>query len=1069
MKKNLYPIIFFIFFFILTSCSDNNSGSKNQVSDTTEISGILTDPPIEGARVFPVNKTSLKEFSAYESDGKTDVNGRFKIMVEAKSLELVSHLQSYGGTDSQTGLSFDNLRFKALFNSNLTSGIVISPVTSLIYHMVQDIGLSPEQAENKITELFSLPQQTSPSTTPLSDPSLLKASIIISYAAVLKETDQPFKEIADVLKNKSKLVESTFIDESILDEIFQNNEKTRILKNYFNLISEKNSIEEIISDSKIFFLKTCFLDGINSLVKNDDTDFESHLPNIEKNIDFISRTISDKNIRLEKNTIIQTLRYILNEYNLAEIKAENEGYSFGGVFFTGSITNENLYNSTGKFISDDENIERSSSSLFNIKHDEPVLPNEIPGNDNSKRVDYYFNSDISHLYLASKTLDYVYDDAKRDEILKQIVRGYSKSGLFDHAKLIADTYIFTPDQKCLSYFLIARSMVDYNMHEEALDLVKNGEKIFWDIVENKGYHLFDKDDVYRFFNLVIGFAKTGNYDLLNSNLEKLKINVIPEIENNFRVYSGVLSVIYSAINEMFEDNETENWEKKLLTDLLFDLSKNCPPNESRGKKYYKMKIFAMANSALFYGKLKEKDKVVEVAAEIKKIRENDGLESDIAIDGSFYLNLTGEETLVYMDDLISAYAWLGDESLYPEVESIFQSLPEDSNHFDNAVSAFAAAIAASQTTEAAIDFVKSFLNETTDDNMYEALTEALTFKSDYLPGIGKIAFDKNDFQGAKEAALLALSFADKMYNTGSDSEKSSYKIQKGYHKAFTIFSLLKENNYADICFENIKKVLDGGSISGIDYLFQLEPMNGIKYYIDSSVKSAFTAFEAGNDHYKNLFIELALEKSVEAFNSGTIDFEDKTDFLTQVMEYSGLVQRKDIISQLKDNAVFSISNISVTDDDEDQIITEAEEFIKLAEIFSDFFFMDDAKNILEMALSEINKILDQEEKTELLCSTAIGFAKANFTDRGLEVAESIEFTEEKFNAISEIALQIAAFRDDFPQTQGATIDFDKDGKPYFFSTLLTDQEISDTGLILDEDSDNDGTEDIYDPMPLFKN
>jgi hypothetical protein len=1068
MKKILYPL-FLIFILLFSSCSDNSSGSSSPDANTTEISGVLTDPPIEGSRIFPVNTATLKEFSAYESDGKTDENGKFKIKIESKNLELISHLQSYGGTDSQTGLSFDNIRFKALFDLDLKSEIIISPITSIIYHLVKDHGFSREQAKNKISELFSIPQEISPEANPSSDSSLLKAGMIISYTALLKETNEPFKEIAEVLKNKSNFIENNFIDETILNEIFQNNEKTEILKNHFNLISEKNSIEEIISESKILFLKTYFLEAINLLVKNDDKDFESHLPNIEKNIDFISRSISAKKIKLEKNTIIQTLRYILNEYKLVEIKAENNGYIFDGIFFTGTITNENLKNSAGIFISQDQNIERTSSPLFSIKHDEPVLPNEIPGNDNSKRVDYYFNSDISHLYLASKTLDYVYDDAKRDEILKQIVRGYSKSGLFEHAKLIADTYIFTLDQKCLSYFFIGIDMADYNLKEKAVDQIKKGEQILWNIVENKGYHLFDKDDAYRFFNLIKAYSKAENFDLLNSNLEKLNLSVIPQIKDNFRAYSGILSGIYSAINEMFKNNENENLEIKILTDLLFELSKNCPPNELRGEKYYKMKIFAMANSAVFYGKLKEKDKVVEVAAEIKKIRENDGLESDIAVNGSYYLNLTGEETLVYMDDLISAYAWLEDQSLYPEVETIFESLPKDSSHFDNAVSSFAATIASSQNTQTAINFVKSFLNETIDDDMYETLTEALTFKNEYQPGIAKIAFDKNDFNGAKQAALLALSFSDKMHNTGKDFEKSSYKIQKGYQRAAAIFSLLNENAYLDICFENIKKVLDGGIISGTDYSFELEPMAGTKYYIDSAVKSALTAFEAKDENYKNLFIELALEKSIKALDSSDFDFEDKTDFFKKVIEYSGLIQRQDIISQVMGNAVYVISNISVDDNNEDDIIKEAEEFIKLAEILSNFFFMEDAKNILETALQEISKILDKEEKTDLLTNTAIGFAKANFTDKGLETADSIEFTEEKFNAIAQIALQIGALRDDFPNITGATIDFDKDGNPYFFSPLLTEQEIYDTGLILDNDSDNDGIYDIYDPMPLFKN
>jgi hypothetical protein len=1069
MKKSLCAIFFTIFFLICTSCSDNHSHTEEPVSQTASIAGILTDPPIEGARVFPISRKTLKPFPFNDSTAKTDSNGKFFLLVPSQSLNEISYLESFGGTDSQTGLSFDNISFKTIFNPDSKSSITITPLTSLIYHLVSDFGFSYEKAKSKTKALFNIPPEISPEQNPLSDTSLLKAAAFISYAAVLKKTEQPFKEIADILKNKQSFITGNSVDEGILDEIFTDAEKTRLSKNFFNFISQKKSADQIIGSSKIFFLRNYFLEGITALIKNDDTEYDNHIANIENNINILSDILAGNRIKLNKNTVIQTLRYILNEYGLAEIKFENGQYKFEGVFFTGTINSEQLYNSDGIHITEDKNIERSSSPLFSIIHNEPVLTNEIPGNDNSKRIEYYFNSDISHLYLASKTLDYVYDDAKRDEILRQIIRGYSKSGLFNQAELIADTYIFTPAQKCLSYFFIGQDMVSYKRVKEALDIIKKGEKIFWNIAENKGYHLFEKDDAERFIFLITSLAKAGSYDLLNSNLSRLKSDVIPEIENNFSTYSRILSGIYLAVNNMLENEDSENWETELLTDLLFELSKNCPPNESDGKKYYKMKIFAMAKAALFYGQINQYQKLNDVYEEIESIRQNDQLRSDVSVDGSYYLNLTRDETWVYMSDVIEAYAWLENAVIFSEHETLFDSFPEDSKYLNSAVSAYASVQARMDNVSSAVSLADTLIRSTTEDKTLSEKIEALTFKNEYNPKIGMTAVDIQDFNGALEAASLALSYSDRIYNSGSDFYKSSYKIQKGYLRTALIFHLSGNNSYENLCFSNAEKVLNGGTITGEGYSYTPGPITGTKYYIDAALASAVTANETGNQYYEDLFIELARQRAVWAFNSINFDYEDKTDFLLDVIETCSLIKRHEIISGLYQTAVDSASGISVSDNDEDDIITEAEELIKLGNLLASSGFEILAADIFELALGQAYKVQTAKDKTDLLTEAAVGFSKASYADRGLEIAESIEFTEEKFDAIAQIALKIGALRDDFPETTGATIDFDKDGKPYFFSPLLTDEEIVQTGLTLDKDSDNDGIEDIYDTMPLYKN
>ncbi|GKW53564.1 hypothetical protein NCCP2140_26170 [Pseudoalteromonas sp. NCCP-2140] len=69
-------------------------------------------------------------------------------------------------------------------------------------------------------------------------------------------------------------------------------------------------------------------------------------------------------------------------------------------------------------------------------------------------------------------------------------------------------------------------------------------------------------------------------------------------------------------------------------------------------------------------------------------------------------------------------------------------------------------------------------------------------------------------------------------------------------------------------------------------------------------------------------------------------------------------------------------------------------------------------------------------------------------------------------ALFTLYASIVARRDDFPASSIASIDTDHDGKPNFFLSGASEQAIADSGLIADNDADNDGIEDSIDLTPL---
>ena len=57
--------------------------------------------------------------------------------------------------------------------------------------------------------------------------------------------------------------------------------------------------------------------------------------------------------------------------------------------------------------------------------------------------------------------------------------------------------------------------------------------------------------------------------------------------------------------------------------------------------------------------------------------------------------------------------------------------------------------------------------------------------------------------------------------------------------------------------------------------------------------------------------------------------------------------------------------------------------------------------------------------------------------------------------------------DAFPLDPAAALDYDQDGMPDNWNEGATEQQIADSSLILDEDDDNDGIPDLEDPEPLY--
>ena len=89
-------------------------------------------------------------------------------------------------------------------------------------------------------------------------------------------------------------------------------------------------------------------------------------------------------------------------------------------------------------------------------------------------------------------------------------------------------------------------------------------------------------------------------------------------------------------------------------------------------------------------------------------------------------------------------------------------------------------------------------------------------------------------------------------------------------------------------------------------------------------------------------------------------------------------------------------------------------------------------------------------------------------EAAIALSTSDVYTDTDSETLFAVIAETLAVKDDFPATTIANVDTDLDGLPNFFLQNVTDEAITQSGLSVDNDADNDGIEDPNDINPLDK-
>lgn len=126
-----------------------------------------------------------------------------------------------------------------------------------------------------------------------------------------------------------------------------------------------------------------------------------------------------------------------------------------------------------------------------------------------------------------------------------------------------------------------------------------------------------------------------------------------------------------------------------------------------------------------------------------------------------------------------------------------------------------------------------------------------------------------------------------------------------------------------------------------------------------------------------------------------------------------------------------------------------------------------ARELVAEALASVNTLEKTAQKFKLLVPIASFYGLINDLDSAKAVIAGIGTEREVENALIQVAQSLSRF-DAFSTTDVASVDSDNDGKPDFFNAGITQEQIAKSGLVLDDDIDNDGITDDFDVLPYDK-
>jgi tetratricopeptide (TPR) repeat protein len=1035
---------------LVAACGGGGSSGTGEPSQD-EVAGFIEDGPIAGARVFLVDEISEEPLFLCGKTGsekcemETGAAGSFSFATWRGTIPGGAFVVGIGGHDVETGLDLGDLEMRAPLKmfAGKESTITISPVTTLLSARL-DSGSALEQAEEDVRLFLGLGTGKLLGARPSDDLELGKTSLFLTKVVEeLKRSGEtrPFARIAERISPSVSLVVGGELNGGVLGAMGLGLEAQKRVEDLFVALRDSSD------PPAAAFRREEIAQGISETLTamlSDSGNFDPDAPASRQNIDLLSDKIlqaaGDDVIPLGGVVPQRLARYVLFTYNLVS----PEIFLLDPTSFGNLLVREE--NGEAILLENDPKIGELAAIKAPYSVSVPLLAEELPGNDNQKRLEYYYNSDISHLYQAEKVIGSVFDDILGDSVMLEIVKGKAESGLLDDARSIIETQIFQTEAKGDGYWDLAQSFIRAGKFDVALTALRQAEDLYRKIIETEGEANISTADVMNLQWLAASYRKAGDLDASRAVLDYL--SGLSVYFPTFASYGRLVTGTRDVADEYLDAGNLA--EAEALVDSLLGFSQAVPPNVQSGKSFYSLRVYFLVETAKRYAILGNREKVAEIFNLIQALRANDGLQ-----------NLTEGETWPYMPDLVEVLYRVGETQ---EAFALADSIPATYENYLGITrsgepyqkKAFKL-VATFEALNSGLDNALAIIDEhfALDTDKIEALTYfALNKKGEY---IALALIRSGQIATAEQALSLAADLVNSLTEI-TDRERYVNMIQLGYVKIADLYHEAGDDFHAAELLARAEEV--AGGLTGVENL-----VNGLR-------DIALGYDELGNVGKVLSLLDLATgQTDAVAFNLTPGDSASLYDTLIQAYLKAHLSQAifPALVNYVnRSREIFDPENSYAGTDHDTMAGYEVDNLVKAAGYYAGLGGKVEGLGLLAEAALDADQIFTASRAIAKYQEIIGGYTRLGDFDGALALADSLPYVADRNQAFHAIAQEFAQ-RDDFPDTWVASVDTDKDGKPDFFNPLAAASDIAASGLILDDDCDGDGIPDISDSRPLYKN
>jgi len=717
-----------------------------------------------------------------------------------------------------------------------------------------------------------------------------------------------------------------------------------------------------------------------------------------------------------------------------------------------------------------------------------IAPSYVSNQDKSG---YYYSSEQSHLSIAESVSAQLSGDVARDELSSALASGYFIASFPEKANELLDS-INEVVAKAKAYRTSANTLQDKGDAAGALELRQYAEVAYDAYITQKGSDNISRDDAILMYSLHSDYIDGGSTEAAAAYALKIAdyaAQVYSEESSN--TYNYFVTAVQANANERLSaylsDRTTANYDNALAAITTYaELAVDIGYKTSNDQQYYNLPIYHSALAANAAYRLGAIELAKEYTAKALSFYQATNYDEDYSYDASPYAEYTLVKYAIGLKFIAGTF-----EGLYPELDSVpLAILGEDHKYYDDAIElqlAYKALndVLAGDSIETAIAPIKEYFVEQDD---YRSYYYAVVEFSSTEPRLGALLAEQGEHALALNVynyASTLLTSADYIDSQSSNSYTSGYKGctrltqltiasgSDGVAQAATCQTMIdtyfgidtdhfSDNNSLTAKYELMLAHWITGNNDAIAALGEtlasdIATLEAQSTDLDSQFDQAerylklagalatYTQFDSAQVAYK-----MAMTKLQEITDNETADgdmLEDVIELLEEdVANYApadtGTFERKSYLVALRHGA-----------GQYDNYASQLGETLTILQALT---------NTLNSKIATLSTNEQQDlMEVQLMLNLHAGLTLEADTLINSDIVEDADKQE-----LLLLKGEFLTAQDAFPASRIASVDTDADGKPDFFILEATAEQISASGLTLDDDNDNDGTANAEDITPI---